>query len=236
MSKLELITANEIARIQEIGPDLTATYKVAFAGPPWNEVSRCINAECSVAYLNQEAGCDCLSCGNPTVEAYSTDQLIENWQGVLSDEGIMEVAYLNGEPQRATIARPTTPGELYIRKYQNVPEMRDWLGSKLPSELVWIEDTFANMNKQPKGNLRQRGDTLNKIAKYYGGIQIATRTLSEAIVASTLRDFKGVTATYIGAQGVGSSVVNEVFSNPGYSLPSVPDRRTLMCVNLGQGL
>jgi hypothetical protein len=235
MSKLELITVNELGRIEEIGPELAATYKIAFAGPPWNEVSRCINAGCSVSYLAEEAGCNCQCCGKPTVEAYSTDQLIENWQEDLREGGIIEVAYLNGDPQRATIARPTNPSELFERKYQVVTEMKDWLANRLPSELVWIEDTFANRDRQATSNLAQRGQTLKRVADYYGGMQIATRTLSEAIVASTLRDLRGVTATYIGGQGVGSSIVNSAFGNPGYDLPTVPDRRTLLRVNLGGG-
>lgn len=232
MTKLELITSENADRVEEIGPTLAETYRVAFAGEPWNEASRCQNIDCAVTYSGDTAGCDCLSCGASLVEAYPTDQLISNWQENISDGGIIEVAYLGDEPQRATIARPTTPSELYNRKYQDVPEMRDWLTSRLPGNLIWIEDTFANRDRQAKGNLNQRGKTLTRIAEFYGGMQIATRTLSEAIVASTIRDLKGVTATYIGSRGVGSAIISGSYDNPGYALPSVPDRRTLLRINL----
>jgi hypothetical protein len=35
---------------------------------------------------------------------------------------------------------------------------------------------------------------------------------------------------YIGMNGVGSETVSRVFENPGYSLPAVPDRRTLIVI------
>lgn len=235
MSKLEIITSKNVDRINDIGPSLANTYRVAFAAEPWNEASRCQNTKCIIEFCADEPGCDCPSCGNPTKEAYSTDQLVSNWQENLRDSGLIEVAYLGSEPQRATIVRPTTAEELFERKYQNIPEMRDWLSTRLPDEFVWIEDTFANRQRQPRGNLNERGVTLRRVADYYGGMQIATRTLSEAIVGSTLRDLKGQTAVYIGSNSVGSTLVSNAFSNPGYQLPSVPDRRTLLRVDLTGG-
>lgn len=238
MSKLEIITSKNINRIKDIGPSLADTYRVAFAAEPWNEASRCPDIDCTVVYSGNLPGCSCKVCGSILEEAYQTNQLVSNWQDNLADAGLIEVSYLDdmdGEPQRATIVRPTTPEELFERKYKELPEMRDWISSRLPGEFIWIEDTFANRDRMPKGNLNERGATLKRVAEYYGGMKIATRTLSEAIVGSTLRDLKGKTAVYIGFSGVGSTLLSNTFSNPGYQLPTVPDRRTLLRVDLTEG-
>lgn len=231
MNKLEIITASNSSRINEIGSDLAATYKVAFAGEPWYEVSRCVQPGCANGFSEAQPGCTCSSCGETLVEAYDADGLIANWQEMLTNErAFMEVAFEEGAAQRATIARPTTAQELMERKYRDVPVMAEWLSKRFSNEFVWIEDTFADRERKPTGNLDGRGETLRKIAAYYGGALILTRTLSPAIVKSTLRDCKAFTSVFIGENGVGDEAVSSAFGNPGYALPTVPDRRTLLAI------
>jgi hypothetical protein len=234
MNNLEIITAKNVDRIYELGSDLAETYKIAFAGPPWFEVSRCDQLDCSVGLSGLDVGCPCPGCKTELTEAYKTDELISSWCNMLSEEdGFMEVAIEDGLPQRATIARPTTPNELWLRKYSDVPAMKAILARLLPESFVWIEDTFANRQRRQNGNLKQRGDTLDRVAQYYGGMSIATRTLAEQIVYATLRDKRANTAVYLGNLGAGRSALNLAFANPGYELPSVPDRRTLIIVKNG---
>lgn len=230
MSNLEVITRDNKDRIQVIGGDLARIYKIAFAGPPWYEVSKCASSNCAEQFSASDPGQPCVSCGEITEPAYTAEDLIGSWQRIIDEDGYIEVDYLDGLPQRATIARPTNPDELFDRKYATVPAMRDVLGIILPEQFVWIEDTFADRKRQVTGNLVNRGATLKRVSEYYAGLQIATRTLSEAIVAATVRDIKTGTVAYIGSEGVGASTVNTYYNNPGYSLPTVPDRRTLLNV------
>jgi hypothetical protein len=232
MNNLEVITAQNASRLDQIGLELAETYKTAFAGPPWNERSRCPEAVCSMGFTPAEPGCSCNACGGRLVEVYNATDLLDRWKQMLNVENAyMEVAYDFGLPQRATIARPTNPDELFDRKYAGQLVMKDWLNKKLRSELVWIEDTFANRERQPTGNLTNRGRTLSRIAAYYGGLTVATRTLAPQIVASTHRDLGAYSTVYIGSEGVGREIVNDSFTNPGYALPTVPDTRTLLVVN-----
>jgi hypothetical protein len=229
MNNLEIITADNAERILEVGPDLAEAYKIAFAGDPWYEVSKCVDLTCGAGLSGRSVSDCCPECKGVLEEAYDTEELISSWQSMATTENaLFEVAFLDGRPQRATIARPTNPAELFERKYATVSGMKPWLAQKLPEAFVWIEDTFANRNQQASGNLRERGATLGRVAQYFSSMEIVTRTLSPAIVAATLRDMWPTTVVYMGSDRVGESVVNQTFSNPGYTLPSVPDRRTLL--------
>lgn len=231
MINLEILTATNVDRIREIGPDLAKTYQVAFSGPPWFEVSRCGAADCIVGLSSLAIGGSCLDCGSNLEEAYPAEELIGSWRGMLTgDDAFMEVSYEQDLPQRATIARPTTPEELFKRKYADNPAMEEPLKKLLPNEFVWIEDTFANRERKATGNLADRGETIQRIREYYDVMTIATRTLSEAVVAATLRDCPAKTAVLLGSEGVGKEITNRTFENPGYALPNVPDRRTLMII------
>lgn len=231
MNNLEIITAENADRLEQFEDDLVAAYKTAFAGSPWFEVSRCDSDVCREQLTSLEVGTDCPGCGQCLSEAYQKDELLDEWWGqLLMKNALMEVALLDGKAQRATLARPTNPNELFYRKYWNVLQMEEPIKRLLPDNFVWIEDTFADRKRQPTGNLKNRGQTLDRIAQYYGGATIATRTLSEQVVAATLRDKRANTAVYIGSKGVGSKIVNRTFDNPGYELPSVPDTRTLLII------
>lgn len=232
MKRIEYITAENAKRVTEIGPALGETYKIAFAGPPWYEVSRCQNQECIEEFSSLIPGAACTGCSSDLVEAYDATELTAMWrQMVEEDEACMEVAFDGDYPQRATLARPTAADELWQRKYSAVPAMRNWLDKRFGDDkFVWIEDTFADRSRQPTGNLKDRRETLERVAAFYKDLQIATRTLSPAIVAATVRAKPAATAVYLGTERVGGDIVNEAFSNPGYSLPEVPDMRTLLIV------
>ncbi len=237
MNRIELISANNAERIDAIGPELAQTYKVAFAGSPWFEVSRCGYSDCQVEFTPDQPGCMCIECGQPLCEAYSETKLVDTWRSQIVGQGaLLEVAFDGEYPQRATLVRPTNPDELWTRKYQDQPAMAPVLKGILPAEFAWIEDTFANRDRIPTGNLRDRGQTLDRISQFYGGdTVIATRTLAEGIVASTLRDKGSTTSVWIGSQRAGTSIVNDRLKNHGYELPTIPDRRTLLVVRPGGG-
>ncbi len=93
----------------------------------------------------------------------------------------------------------------------------------LPGEFVWIEDTFADRGRQPRGNLQNRGATLGAIAAYFGGLQIATRTIQPAVIKATLRDVGQMTDLYVGTEGIGTE-----WQAMARKSDMVPDRRTLL--------
>lgn len=231
MKNREILTGERGSRrLDGIAALLTDVYKAAFAGEPWYEASRCMTDDCPVGFCSDAPGTPCAGCVNELVEAYDAEELAAAWRRMITDEdAMMEIGYMGGEPVRVTLARPTTPAELYARKYADVPVMKRWTSENLDRELVWIEDTFADRRRQPRGNLKDRGQTLGNIALRYGGLAIVTRTLAPQIIAATLRDAAENTDLFIGTEGVGSAM-------PGArSVGNVPDRRTLLSVKLGAG-
>lgn len=235
---IEIITAANSERLTEVGSDLAETYKEAFAGSPWFEVSKCGDPECAVGFSLLQPGSTCNSCDGVLGEAYDTDELVTAWRNMLNnDKAMLEVAFDGDYPQRATLARPTNVEELFARKYAEVPAMKSVLADILPADFVWIEDTFANRQRVPKGNLRDRGATIDRISNFYrDNPVIATRTLANGIVAATLRDKRATTSVFMGSERAGESIVNNAFSNPGYELPAVPDRRTLLVIKSLRGV
>lgn len=230
MKTIETITAKNITRLDDIAEPLAGAYKVAFAGPPWFEASRCENDDCDTAFSPDMPGEVCNCCGIKLVDAYDVDALIGAWRRMIEREDASMDVTINtdGLPTLATMARPTTPDELFERKYNDVESMDRWLGANMPRELVWIEDTFANRAVSPSGNMADRGKTLGDIAMRYGGLLIATRTLTPAIIKSTLRDLGRSTELLVGENQVGDG-----FANLARSVGQVPDRRTMLKVDLG---
>jgi hypothetical protein len=231
MKSTEILTGERGARrLDDIALPLAEVYKAAFAGEPWYEASRCMADGCPVGFCPDTPGAPCAGCGGELAEAYETDELAAAWRRMItSEDAMMEVGYTDDGPVRVTLARPTTPRELFERKYSDVPAMEAWTAENLDRELVWIEDTFADRNKQPRGNLKDRGRTLGGIALRYGGLAIVTRTLAPQIIAATLRDVPESTSLFIGTEGAGSTI-------PGVrQAGNVPDRRTLLNVKLEVG-
>lgn len=227
MKNIETINNTSVSKLELIGSDLAEAYKVAFAGSPWFEVSRCANTACRVQYQEFAIDCACPECGDNLIEAYTTEDLVSAWQDMIkNDNATMEVAFADQVPVRATIARPTDPIELFERKYAQVLEMKQWVTENLPDEFVWIEDTFANRNIVPTGNLRGRGATLGRIATTYSGLQVVTRTLAPAVVRSTLRDVGECTDVYLGLDRAG---IGELAG--ARNVGTVPDNRTLLRID-----
>lgn len=230
MRSIEIVDKKNIDRLDVIGYSLAETYKIAFAGEPWNEVSRCETVTCETQFTDLEPGCNCSGCGLALAEAYNSDELVLAWRRMISEEDATLEANTNtqGVPTLATIVRPTTPDELFERKYADVVSMRVWLQDELPSKFVWIEDTFANRKVSPSGNLEGRGATLGRIATRYSGLLIATRTLTPAIIAATVRDVGPSTVVSLGSQVL--DLKSDTLSNA-REVGIVPDRRTFLRID-----
>jgi hypothetical protein len=230
MNSVEMITRENIDTFKIVAPSLAETYKIAFAGDPWYEVSRCGSKQCAGSFKTQEADENCATCGTALVPAYDSDELVSGWQAIIEEEdAVVELTRDQLErPVCVTIARPTTQEELWRRKYLGITAMSRWIDEQLPSKFVWIEDTFANRKISPTGNLKNRGATLGRIAARYGGLQIATRTLQPAIIRATLRDVGPNTTMYVGSEGIGNDIAGSVRFRG-----NVPDRRTVLVIEGG---
>ena len=222
--RLETFTQNNVAEFEQFAAPLTIAYKESFKRPPWNEASQCFGADCTPGFRPEDPGTCCPDCDQPLAEAYDTQELVDQWTTILAKEdGFMELEINDdNQPLRATLARPTTPTELFDRKYRAVPEMENWLAETLPAEFVWIEDTFSDLSKRPAGNLANRMQTIKNISEYFRDRKIVTRTLAGAIVAATMRDYPKDTTVYVGSERVGQDFANTDLS--------VPDRRTLLVI------
>lgn len=234
MNERITVDSQNIGDLEYISPGMAEAYVSAFAGPPWYEVSRCIEQECPQVFSANNIGNGCESCGQLLVTpAYEPSELEEGWRSIVANEAAMIEADISqtGVLLRATVARPTNSVELYQRKYSNVPQMKPWIAQNLPNgEFVWIEDTFANLAKSPNGNLNGRGRTLGVVALRYGNLQIATRTKSAAIVRATGRDAGDRTSLYLGTESFDANATRgmAVISN-------VPDARSVLVVSPTKG-
>ena len=228
MKTIETFNGSTANNFEQYAWELAGAYKIAFAGDPWNERSRCDAMTCEKGFCELTAGAPCPTCGSQLIEAYDENELVEGWLTMLKDEGaFMEVAMQNDIAYLATLVRPTTTQELYERKYSDVPQMQDWIKNTLPNgDFIWIEDTFANRDVQPNKNLVDRGATLGRIALQYGGLQIATRTLSPAVIAATVRDAGPVTSLYLGEEEIKMKKGLQVESSG-----TVPDARSFLKID-----
>lgn len=228
MGRIE-ITPASIGRFDDIAEDMARAYQTAFGDPEgWNEISKCINESCTVGYCGEQVGDLCSGCGGVLIEAYDADELAAGWRNmVLDEDAFMEVA-LNkgGRVTSATIARPTNPSELIKRKYADDPIMAKWADATLPPKFTWIEDTFANRELQPSGNLARRSETLAAIALRYGGNDIVTRTIAPEIIGATARDAGLLTDMYVGTRGITGNREAQM-----RSVGRVPDWRTVLVID-----
>lgn len=233
MKNIEVINSFNLGRLEEMKCDLAETYKIAFAGSPWFEVSKCAEEGCEVGFCKDQPGDSCSSCLSGLVEAYNSQELTAAWLAMIADEdAMMEIETEADTPVRATIARPTTPGELFQRKYKDNQTVRPWLSQNLPDQLVWIEDTFANRDLRLNGNLKNRGQTLVRIAAAYGGQAIYTRTIAPQVVAATLRDVSDC-QVFVGKDNkeVISGIVQDRQYDKQKPIITIPDWRTLIAIN-----
>ncbi len=225
MKTIELLTNKNPRKLDDIAEELASIYIKDFALPPWNEVSKC--PQCGV-FSAEGVGTSCVDCATIRQAAYTASELYEGWRYQLEQGDIMELAYSDGQVTRATVAGVVRADELYELKYQDVPVMQSWIAKTLPTEFVYIYDTFADISRQQSGNLVDRGSTLGRLASAFSGLPITTRTLQPSIIRATVRDLGFATEVYIGSQKVGLQQAMGA-----KALGTVPDRRTVLVVEGG---
>ena len=203
---------------EEIRPlygEIVPAYQAAFAGPPWNEVSKCVDVDvrCVGGLSPLAIGASCDICeGCPVRPAYDADELIKRfdelaasrptaWYAEQSEEGLT----------MAAVAWKATPSQIAAEKYPDVPEMAKWFRKKLltpavrqnlwlglrkeETQIAWLDEVFANKQIKPKGNLQNFGRMVVGLAERLDAELVAYRTIEPRMTAVATRDFGKYDAT-----------------------------------------
>ncbi len=210
---------------EEIKPlysEIVPAYQAAFAGEPWYEVSKCEDQQtrCVGGLSALAIGTTCDLCGNCTKRpAYEADELVTRFEAVAASFPV--VWYVEQDERGLTLAAvawKVTPQAIASKKYQNVPDMREWLPQTLGSnELIWLDEVFANKLIRDSGNLQNFSSMCTGLALRLNGQTLAFRTINSAMTRAAKRDFDD------------KAVVFERYA-------SVPDRRDFVTINMyGEG-
>lgn len=173
---------------------IVPAYQEAFAVPPWNEVSKCVDEQvrCDGGLSAVEVGSLCNVCGLcPTRPAHEADELAERFNALRLSRPTAWYAEQNDLGlAMAAVAWKALPSEIAIEKYSDVPEMGDWIVAKLGDEpVMWLDEVFANRKIKPRGNLQNFGGFVLGLARILDCETIAYRTIEPRMVAVAKRDF-----------------------------------------------
>ncbi len=207
--------------IKQLYSEIVPVYQMAFAGEPWFEVSKCVDAlsiqRCVGGLSSLRLGQLCKLCGNyPIRTAYEKNELIANFEAFAKTRPT--AWYLERNElgiTLAAIAWSAKADTVADEKYSDVPEIKSWMISKLGTQsIAWLDEVFADRIKKPKSNLKNFGDMCIGLAEQLQVDTIAFRTINERMTAAAIRDF-----------GSAASVFNRT--------TGVPDRRDFVIINLG---
>ncbi len=174
--------------------ELVPAYQEAFAVPPWNEVSKCVEeqARCDGGLSAIAIGSLCNTCGLcPTRPAYEADELTERFDALGMSRPTAWYAEQNefGLTMGA-VAWKALPIAIATEKYADVPEMSDWIVDRLGNErVVWLDEVFANRQLKSRGNLQNFGRFVAGLATMLDCENVAYRTIEPRMTAVPKRDF-----------------------------------------------
>ena len=212
--------------------EIVPAYQVAFAGSPWNEVSKCADESlrCVGGLSALAVGSQCDTCGLcPSRPAYEADELIDRFDELGSTRPTAWYAEQNDDGvTMAAVAWKATPSVIVEEKYADVPDMGDWIKDRFSTqfqrlvrrvgfrtnepEIMWLDEVFANRQIKPNGNLQNFGKFVVGLAEMLDCELVAYRTIEPRMTAVAERDF-GRDATVLKR--------NE----------DVPDRRDFVIIN-----
>lgn len=171
-------------------------YQEAFAGPPWNEVSKCVDRElpqrCTSGLSALAVGSYCDICTNCTIEpAYVPEDLADSWETIAgkrqalwyteTEDGKILLAALAWKADAQTIAR---------EKYADAPDMAAWLDKMLGNKpVVWLDEVFANRKLRPKKNLNNYANMCIGLVAGLEDSVLAYRTKVPQMTGVARRDF-----------------------------------------------
>lgn len=188
-------------QITDAYPEIVATYQEAFAGDPWYEVSKCPG--CESGYSVSLPSTTCEVCGDTTSgEAYPSTELTRrfdqlgatrptSWYTERDNEGRIVLA---GIAWRASVA------QIAEEKYADVPAMDAWLARRYQAlgaratEIIWVDEVFANRRLSPSGNLWNFPEMIDGFAARLGGDVLAYRTINPAMITAPKKAFGSAAA------------------------------------------
>ena len=191
MSKRTFYTPEEIRSLYS---EIVPAYQVAFEGPPWNEVSKCVDKQmrCIGGLSSLAVGAQCDTCGLcPMQPAYEVDELTQRFDAL---GALRKTAWYVERNElglaMAAVAWKASPLRVAAEKYTDVPEMSDWMAGRLGAEpIMWLDEVFANSRLRPSGNLRNFGELVMGLASVLECSTVAYRTIEPRMTTVATRDF-----------------------------------------------
>lgn len=191
MTKGEFYTPADIRLIYS---EIVPAYQAAFAGPPWNEVSKCVDVQqrCAGGLSATAIGSVCNTCDLcPTLPAYDPDELARHFDELAGTRPTMW--YVEKEAGRlamAAVAWRANVATIAKEKYADVPAMADWLDQQFDGQPVtWLDEVFANRQVRAQGNLRNFGQFVTGLATRLNSNTVAYRTIALPMTRVAIRDF-----------------------------------------------
>lgn len=198
--------------------EIVPAYQEAFAAPPWNEVSKCVDKQvrCESGLSAIEVGNVCATCGLcPTRTAYEATELTERFNALGQSRPTAWYVERNDIGlTMAAVAWKALPSDIANEKYIDVPEICDWVVSKLGDEpVMWLDEVFANRKLKSKGNLVNFKEFVLGMSTILDCDTVAYRTIEPRMTSVPKRDF-----------GDRAAVMSRRID--------VPDRRDFVIINI----
>lgn len=191
MSQGKYYNASEVDRLYG---QIVPAYQAAFAGEPWNEVSKCADTEpeprCIGGLSALAIGATCDVCGQcPELPAYSAIELESRFKALADRPAAWYVETTPGNTVTlAALAWKVPLRQLAAEKYPGNDAIARWF-EDLPPDTAWLDEVFANRKVSPSGNLRRFGDFVRGLAERLDTDFVAFRTISPQMLAAVKRDF-----------------------------------------------
>ena len=173
-------------------PKLVPTYKRAFAGEPWFEVSRCPACD---SFTRLSPGDRCPTCRTKLVEAYSNQEVSEMLSAIFQNRRatLYVETDARGNVLVAAIAYTWTKALIYEKKYRvkgrDSDELRRVLAEKVPEQFTWIDEIFADRALRESGNLREFERIIKDMLRGKKSGTIVFRTISPQLKEKAKRVF-----------------------------------------------
>lgn len=177
---------------------IVPTYQEAFAGEPWYEVSKCADEiqRCDGGLSSLQIGSTCTTCGNcPSKPAYEQQELESRFDALGSSRPTSWYVEQDevGSVTLAAVAWSATAEAIAVEKYLDVPEMTEWLRSAVgQSQIMWLDEVFANRKLRPNGNLRNFGEMVMGLASRLNNTTVAYRTIAPQMTKAPVRAFSSL--------------------------------------------
>jgi hypothetical protein len=180
--------------VRPLYSEIVPAYQEAFAVPPWNEVSKCVDEQvrCDGGLSATAIGKICNMCGLcPTRPAYEANELTERFDALGLSRPTAWYAEQNDLGlTMAAVAWKASPLDIATEKYADVPEMADWMVDRLGEEpVMWLDEVFANRQLKSRGNLQNFGRFVAGLATMLDCNTTAYRTIEPRMTAVPKRDF-----------------------------------------------